>query len=137
MNSTLPHALQSNFPSVKSYGLTNMMFTSRSKPLLRQLNPCLMTFLVWVKEYVQILSNVTGAISEVKLLLYILEKTDILKLQHTFIDQTCTIMFMLAVERKVNASINHNITMVKKKYLQWKLLPELLWQAWPTSLMNI
>jgi hypothetical protein len=46
-------------------------------------------------------------------------------------------MFMLAVERKVNASINHNITMVKKKYLQWKLLPELLWQAWPTSLMNI
>jgi hypothetical protein len=118
MNSTLPHALQSNFPSVKSYGLTNMMFTSRSKPLLRQLNPCLMTFLVWVKEYVQILSNVTGAISEVKLLLYILEKTDILKLQHTFIDQTCTIMFMLAVERKVNASINHNITMVKKKYLQ-------------------
>lgn len=115
MNSTLPHALQSNFPSVKSYGLTNMIFTSRSKPLLRQLTPCLMTFLVWVKEYVQILSNVTGAISEVKLLLYILEETE---LQHTFIDQTCTIMFMLTVERKVNASINHNITMVKKKYLQ-------------------
>lgn len=79
MNSTLPHALQSNFPSVKSYGLTNMIFTSRSKPLLRQLTPCLMTFLVWVKEYVQILSNVTGAISEVKLLLYILEKNRYLK----------------------------------------------------------